>query len=388
MNLLATLQSARESPKTIGAYAKATALSRTAAESVVLDLVEAGWLVAEGQESHPGAGRPARHYRLRAEAGLLIGIDVGPHNLVATVADLLGEPLATGHRQVHDGTTGPGAIDEVFKLAEETLSGIGRNLSDVWAAAVGTPGVVHRGRISDVVGGGDGPLPDLAPRLRERLGCPVLIENDCNLAAIAEHWRGVARDVDDMVFVLSGNRTSAGLLLGGKLYRGHAGGAGELGALPLVGWADAPSYIDGVSVNGRTLAREEVFTLAARGNKRATAAVDSFSRGLASGIAALALALDPELIVIGGGNVRAGDVLMTPLRHHIDDFTFSRVPSVQVSSLGNLSVSLGAIRLALNAIDEFLESAVDTSRSFPLPQAATFTELGDATRRSPSLRQP
>jgi predicted NBD/HSP70 family sugar kinase len=375
MNLLATLRSAREAPKTIAAYAAATSLSRTAAEAVVLELVELGWLVEDGHEGHPGSGRPARYYRLRAESGLLLGIDVGPHNIVATVADLHGEPQATVHRELRQGASARAQLDEVVEVTQEALDAAGQDLADVWLAAVGTPGVVNQGRIELVVNDVNGPDPDLAKHLRSRLGCPVLLENDCNLATIAEHWRGVARDVDDMVFVLSGNRTSAGLLLSGNLYRGHSGGAGEIGALAQVGWAEAPSRVDALRVEGREITREQVFALAAAGDKKAIAAVDTFSRGLAFGIAALALALDPEMVVIGGGNIRAGEVLLTPLRRYVDHFTYSRIPSIEISVLGNQSVSVGAIRFALDAIDEFLEASVDAAASFPAPSAAAFSNI-------------
>ena len=110
------------------------------------------------------------------------------------------------------------------------------------------------------------------------------------------------------------------------------------------------------------------------------AAVDAFSQGLAFGIAALALAVDPEMVVIGGGNVRAGEVLLKPLRRYIDEYTYSRIPTVGVSSLGNQSVSLGAVRLALDAIDEFLEEAVRGqgdrgAAGFPAPTVEAFAEI-------------
>jgi predicted NBD/HSP70 family sugar kinase len=386
MNLLATLRSAREAPKTIAAYASATGLSRTAAEAVVLDLVDLGWLVEDGHEGHPGSGRPARYYRLRAESGVLLGIDVGPHNIVTTVSDVLGEPLATVHRAVREDAPARSQLDDVVDVTQQALDAAGRKLADVWAAAVGTPGIVNQGRIELVVDDDAGPDPDLAKHLRSRLGCPVLVENDCNLATIAEHWRGVARDADDMVFVLSGNRTSAGLLLAGSLYRGHSGGAGEIGALAQVGWADAPSHLDALRVDGRSVSREHVFALAADGDPDAVAAVDAFSRGLAFGIAALALALDPEMVVIGGGNVRAGNVLLAPLRRYVDDYTYSRIPSIEISSLGNHSVSLGAVRLAMSAIDGFLEASVDAATSFPVPTPAAFSNIDSLAPRSrPSL---
>jgi predicted NBD/HSP70 family sugar kinase len=213
------------------------------------------------------------------------------------------------------------------------------------------------------------------------------LENDCNLAAVAEHWRGIAQDVDDMVFVHSGNRTSAGLLLAGRLYRGHAGGAGEIGALAQVGWADAPSRLEALRIEGRVQSREEVFALASSGDEEAMAAVDAFSQGLAFGIAALALAVDPQMVVIGGGNVRAGETLLKPLRRYIDEYTYSRIPLVGVSSLGNQSVSLGAIRLALDAIDEFLEAAVTVAAGFPPPTASAFAEI-DARDEPDEWKEP
>lgn len=374
INLLATLRSVRDDPKTIAALAAATGLSRTAAEAVVLDLVELGWLVEDGQAGHPGAGRPARHYRLRAEAGTLLGIDVGPHNIVVTVADLRGEPCGSAYRAVPPDPSSS-HLEPVLAAACQALETAGRTLADVWVAAVGVPGIVHRGRVEQVGRDMQGPEPDLGEHLKALLGCPVLLENDCNLAAVAEHWRGIAQDVDDMVFVHSGNRTSAGLLLAGRLYRGHAGGAGEIGALAQVGWADAPSRLEALLAEGRVRSREEVFALASSGDDEAVAAVDAFSQGLAFGIAALALAVDPQMVVIGGGNVRAGETLLKPLRRYIDEYTYSRIPTVGVSSLGNQSVSLGAIRLALDAIDEFLETAVTVAPAFPAPTASAFAEI-------------
>lgn len=380
MNLLATLRCAGEVPKTIAAFAAATGLSRTAAEAVVLDLVERGWLVEDGQEGHPGAGRPARHYRVHAEAGLLLGMDIGPNNIVVTVTDLLGGSLAVRHRTVEPGTSAAERLDVAVDTAEQALAEAGRRLADVWIAAVGTPGIVNRGRVEQVMSGANGPDPDLAAQLKSRLNCPVLLENDCNLAAVAERWRGVARDVDDMVFVLSGNRTSAGLLLNGKLYRGHSGGAGEIGALSRLGWDEAPAHLEAMRVDGKTVRRERVFALAAQGDPKAVAAVDAFSQGLAFGIAALALALDPAVVVIGGGIVNAGETLLTPLQRHVSHYTYDRISTIHVSSLGNQSVSLGAVRFALDAIDAFLERTVEDSSTFPRPEAATFAAIDEPYR--------
>jgi hypothetical protein len=82
------------------------------------------------------------------------------------------------------------------------------------------------------------------------------------------------------------------------------------------------------------------------------------------------------MVVIGGGTIRAGETLLKPLRRYIDEYTHKRFPTIGVSSLGNLSVSLGAIRLALDAIDEFLEAAVNTAAGFPPPSASAFSAIG------------
>ncbi|MEZ0106117.1 putative NBD/HSP70 family sugar kinase [Catenulispora sp. EB89] len=388
INLLATLRSARDAPKTIAGFAAATGLSRTAAEAVVLDLVDLGWLAEDGQSGHPGAGRPARHYRLRAEAGVLLGVDLGPHNIVVTVADLRGEPLGSAHEAVSEAAVPGSRLDAVQAVISQALERADQSLADVWVATVGVPGVVRQGRVEETAGSAGGSEEDLATSLRALLGCPILIENDCNLAAVAEHWRGVAQDVDNLVFVHSGNRTSAGLVLAGRLYRGHSGGAGGIGALAQVGWKDAPARLEALLAEGRAGSRKEVFALASRGDEEALAAVDAFSQGLAFGIAALALAVDPQLVVIGGGNVLAGDTLLIPLQRYVDEFTYSRGPTLGVSSLGNQSVSLGGVRLALDAVDEVLEAAVTAAAGFPPPTVAAFAaiDVRDGRARDSSVR--
>ncbi|CAM5246861.1 N-acetyl-D-glucosamine kinase [Streptomyces fumanus] len=161
-------------------------------------------------------------------------------------------------------------------------------------------------------------------RLGERLGrsfrCPVLVENDANAAAVAEHWKGAATDSDDIVLVLAGLSPGAGSLIGGKLHRGYGGAAGEIGALHLLGREVTPEKL--LSTTSEPLhpldeqAVAEVFAQARGGDERARAAVDRFLRRLVHDVAALVLALDPELVVVGGW--AAGlDGVLEPLRREL-----------------------------------------------------------------------
>ena len=183
------------------------------------------------------------------------------------------------------------------------------------------------------------------------------MENDCKLAALAETWRGVARYAKDVVFLLAGLRTGAGLIIDGKLHRGFANWSGEIGALPAAGWLRAPAHLHNwLARNGRPDVSDEfesVFFAARGGDREAVRAVRGYVRDLAVGASALVLTLDPELVVIGGGFSRSADVMVEPLRRELDRWCL-RTPEIRISAFADEGVALGAVRLAL----EQVESAV------------------------------
>jgi predicted NBD/HSP70 family sugar kinase len=207
-------------------------------------------------------------------------------------------------------------------------------------------------RLSTALPGWTG-LP-LGDRLRRSFRCPVLVENDANAAAVAEHWKGAATDSDDIVFVLAGLSPGAGSLIGGRLHRGYGGAAGEIGALHLLGREVTPEKL--LSTTDEPLhpldeqAVADVFSLAKSGDERARAAVERFNQRLVHDVAALVLALDPELVVIGGW--AAGlDGVLEPLRDELSRYCL-RPPRVTLSLLGEAAVATGALRLALDHVEE------------------------------------
>ncbi|WP_407986671.1 ROK family transcriptional regulator [Kitasatospora sp. CMC57] len=341
-----------------------TGLSRPTVEGVIEGLIEAG-LVTEVEQSQDGGrqrGRPARWFRFRAEAGHILGIEIGVHEIRVILADLTGRVLGSHARSAAE-TLPP---DERLALTRTTVAEVlrkaGVSRDSLWAVAVGSPGIVDREgtvQLGTAMPGWTG--LDLGARLRRSFRCPVMIENDANLAAIAEHWQGAAVGKGDLVFVMAGLSPGAGSLINGRLHRGFGGAAGEIGALHLLGQEATPERL--LSTTGKPLdpldeaAVARVLRLAREGDQVAQVAMDRFLRRLVHDVAALVLALDPEIVVVGGW--AAGlDGVLEPLREQLALYCL-RAPEVVLAALGEEVVAMGALRVALDTVEEQL-FAVDS----------------------------
>ncbi|MET0491674.1 MAG: ROK family transcriptional regulator [Actinoplanes sp.] len=346
LNAHSAIRTLRDEPHlTLTELARRIGLSRASTEDVVRELLTLGW-VAEVEPAAGGVGRPARRYRFNAEAGHLLGVDVGGHKVLALVTDLDGKVLHSHRVEV-----GP-ELGRRARLAaaDDAIAGVLRaadlGRDGLWATGAATTGYVSAAgkvMLSDALPEWTG--VDLAAHVAARVPGPVLVENDSKLAALAETWRGVAKYASDLVFILSGRRTGAGLIIGGRLHRGFANAAGEIGALPAVGWSRAPEHLAGWPTGS------DIFAAARDGDRTAVAAVQAYVKDLALGVSALVLALDPELVVVGGGFSRSADVLIEPLRRELDRWCL-RTPEIRISTLGDEGVALGAAKLALDSIED------------------------------------
>jgi predicted NBD/HSP70 family sugar kinase len=362
LNSLTVVRALRDQPPTtVTELAKLTGLSRPAVDVIAQGLVSGGWATVVEPDGSSIVGRPARRYRFRATAGHVIGVDVGVHKILVLLADLDGNVVHTARIAVAPDASPRARLAALDKILATCLREAGKTAPDIWAVTVGVTGPVDATGKTTLFT----PLPgwqtvDLAEHLSDRFTCPILVENDCKLAALAERWRGAARDADDIVFLLAGMRNGAALIIDGVLRRGFGGAAGEIGALRAVKWLTAPSHLEkcpGVpaSVNPDDAAAW-VFTAAREGNRDAKAAVNRYVKDLAVGTAALVLALDPQVVVFGGGFSRSADLVLDGLRRELEKLVL-RVPDVVASTLGADSVALGALRLALNEIDRRLFTA-------------------------------
>jgi predicted NBD/HSP70 family sugar kinase len=363
INCAATLEAMREgAPTTLTQLVGDTGLSRPTVEGVVEDLVADG-LVAEVDQD-PGTppvrgrrGRPARYFRFRSEAGHLLGIEIGTHGCRALLADLTGRTLDAYDRPVPDDTPAEERLALVRGTVAELLRRAGVARDSLWAVGAGTPGVVDAEgvvRLGTALPGWTG--LDLAGRLRRSFRCPVLVENDANLAAIGEQWQGAARGMGDVVFVLAGLSPGAGSLIDGRLHRGFGGAAGEIGALHLLGQEDTPELLLAPGDEALTPLDEDAVSRllldASAGDSTALALRGRFLTRLVRDVAALVVAIDPQIVVVGGW--AAGlDGVLDPLRDRLSRACL-RPPQVTLTGLGAEAIATGALRLALDHVEQRL----------------------------------
>ena len=368
---------------------RATGLSKPTVHEVVDSLLRTGYLTESA--AGDGARRPgprARVLTFRADLGHVLGIDIGANKLLVLAADLDGEIVASERRRTNGVGSADEVLNEVTATAEAALARAGISRAQLRGVGVGTPGVVDP----------DSGVITLAPQLpgweginlRERLSrsfaCPVLVENEAHLSVLAERRRGAAVGVEEAVCIQIGVGVGAGILSGGNLYRGADGAAGEIGYLPLPDVEEEPAA-DGLgpferAAGGSAFARlgrraasgdegaqlrtlaggdpgavdaEVVFEAARRGDEAAASVLDELVRRLARGIACVVAVLNPATVIIGGGLSRAGTLLLEPLQEHVAALV-PVPPRLVLSSLGDESVALGAVQLAIQSVEDELFS--------------------------------
>jgi predicted NBD/HSP70 family sugar kinase len=366
---------------------RATGLSKPTVREIVEDLLRTGYVAEE--PAGDGDGRPGPRARLltfRADLGHMLGIDVGADKVLVHLADLSGTILATERRQTRSARDAEALLSALKAAASGVLRRARVPRTSLKAVAVGTPGIVDSvsGRIAlaPQLPGWEG--IDLTSALRRSFDCPVLVENEVRLSVLAERWRGAAQGIDDAVYVQIGVGIGAGILIGGELYRGADGAAGEIGYLPFPGGRsldDGPGAFEDAA-GGNAFARlgreaaaggdgrllrelaggdpdavdaRVVFAAARQGDAAASRIVDELTRRLAHGVAAVAAVLNPSTVIVGGGISRAGADLLEPLERQVSEL-LPLPPTLVLSSFGDESVALGAIRLALQSVDERLFS--------------------------------
>jgi predicted NBD/HSP70 family sugar kinase len=232
------------------------------------------------------------------------------------------------------------------------------------SAVVGVPGVVEPDgetiRLAENVAGLEGTR--FAAEVRERLGLSVTLENDTNLAALGEHWRGIARGVDNFVFLSVGTGLGAGLVLRGELHRGHHGAAGEVdfvaaglneeldpSGAALAALAERVVARDGAgTMLSPPLDARDVFAAARAGDRVARELVAEEARRIALHIAPIAAVADVGLVVLGGGIGTNADLLLDAVRRSLRDW-LPYPPRVAVSTLGDAAILTGTLSVGLRA---------------------------------------
>jgi predicted NBD/HSP70 family sugar kinase len=352
-------------------------ISKPTVSLALQSLLDAG-LVREATHDPGGPSYGAVFFEAVDEAALVLGVDVGARFLRGALCDLRG-----GVRARHDvelSVADAGTVLSAVTGLRDTLvaaAGLPGDLID--AAIVGVPGVIEAStgqlRLAANVPGLEG--TSFGTALEDQLGLPVQIDNDINLAALGEQWRGVARGVDDFVFLSVGTGLGAGLVLHGELHRGRHGAAGEVDFVTAGLGVDIDPCATAVSVFAAQLASAPgatttladpydvrgIFAAARTGDAVARAVVDEEARRIALHIVPLAAVTDVALVVLGGGVGANGDLLLAPVRMLLEQWV-PYPPRVEVSSLGEAAVLTGALSVGVGrALDSVFVNRVRAPRA-------------------------
>src|SRR6201992_69872 len=223
------------SPISRADLAKVTGLSKQTM-SEVIDTFEQQGLVHQVGRTSGNVGRTAVLYELSAEGGHVLGIDWGARRLTAALADIAGRVVAEADEPT-DSRGGAWALDQIARLSDRLTRDNQTHPSRIRSIVLATPGVVNpkSGAIEmapNITGLGH---LNVVALLGEKLGSPVIFENDINLALLGEIWHGCAQHVANVAVLALRSGLRVGLCVNGQLVRGENGAAGEIGYLPMGG---------------------------------------------------------------------------------------------------------------------------------------------------------
>lgn len=327
-----------EGPLTAGQLKELTGMSRPSVADLVERLQDSGLIEVVGESGEARRGPNARVYGIVADRAYVAGFDVRIESIGVEIADLLGRTVARAEVAVEEGADPARIVESGIRLLRGAAREAGAD--ELHTVAFGAPGLIDpvTGRLSP-----PGPLPawhgDLVDEVRERLGVPVLLENEVNLAAVAEQRAGADAGADgegDFVLLWIGGGVGAAIVLGGRLRRGVGGGAGEVGFLPISDSGRLPTATDCDNgyhglVGSRAvcaLARSygiatgpvEDAGAAAAAVRDALAAgeegspfLDELAARIAVGAAAICAVLDPGRVVLAGEVGQAGGAVLAGL---------------------------------------------------------------------------
>lgn len=338
--------------------ARQTGISRPTVSLVLRSLLEDGLVRETGHDpDRPHYG--ATYYEADPEAAVVLGVDFGARSVRAAICDLNGDVRA------REEIRSRGAVDDRIDVLASTCRSLLRTSKlppDLLEnAVVALPAVVSPadGKVSSA------DLPglrsaDLREQLERAFRVPVTLENDVNLAAIAEQRSGIAQGIANFAFLLVGAGLGAAVVLDWKLHRGHNGAAGELDAVrngrpdDVDPCAAAISAFAAERADGEETVLEqpfevpEIFAAAREGDVVATAVVEEAARRTALHVLPLAATLDLPLVVLGG-SVGANADLLDPVRRHLEGWLPFPAPRVEVSALGEAAVIEGALAAGVDA---------------------------------------
>jgi len=361
--VLALLLDRGGSPATQADIARETGLAAGTVSTIVRELAAAGVVTTVA-----GAGRRGTTVQLARGAGLVAGVDFGHSHVAVAIAEMSGEVLAEDRQPLPPGHTHTEGLGRACEMLDHLLAGIGAERAELRNIGMGLPAP-----LSDNVVMSSAILPgwvgvNARDEAAKAFGADVLIENDANLGALAEHRHGHGRGHANVVFVKVSSGVGSGLILDHKLFRGTSGISGEIGHLTLddqgpLCRCGSRGCLEAYAATGTALTMmheqmpdagiDEIIEAARHGNVSALRVFEDAGLHLGWGLATVTNLLNPGVILVGGDMSHAGELLLESarlgLRRHVLAGT-STTP-VLVAELGDRASMIGALVLAIEATD-------------------------------------
>jgi predicted NBD/HSP70 family sugar kinase len=350
-------------------------LSRSTVTSVVEELASAGTIVEVASDPPTGkTGRPPTLVGLSGSLGVAVGIEIANGVIRAAVCNTAQELLRYDTVPMDDHTPPASALKIAGALVDQMLVRAGFSRSQVLGAGVAMPGPIQRrsgvnGRATTLK-----PWVNVNPRTTAEaaLQMPLVVDNDANLAALAEITWGAARGLKDVAYIYSASGIGVGLVLNGSVYVGANGTAGELGHTTIDenglvcecggrGCLNTLANANAITENlwrshGDRLSIADVIKLAQVGDAGCRRVLVDAGRHIGLAAANLYNLLDPELIVLGGNLAPAGEILLASLRESMARRAIHAgevLPPVVVGALDEKVVVLGAAAAVLRDAERF-----------------------------------
>lgn len=358
------------------AIVRETKLSATAVSSIVFDLLNSGFVSEAGEGKSSGGRRPII-LEFNPEARLAIGIDLGASHVSTVVTNLLGEVKTIRSERFGAADDPPGAIDLILQHLQEVIQAVGVPVSNYLGIGLSVPAPLegeHLTRLSPVI------LPkweniDLVDAFQSHYQLPVYVDNDANAGAIAEKWWGNGRGLSNLAYIKLGVGVGAGLIINDEIFRGAGGTAGEIGhttidpngppcrcgnlgcmesyvgvpavietaAARLKDYPDSSLHHTGVDI-------DSIVAAAVTGDLLAVEVVHEAARYLGISISNLLNLVNPEMVVIGGDLIEAGEVFLGQVKTIAFRQAISKVideTSIVTSKLGSNVIAVGAATLVI-----------------------------------------
>ena len=367
-------------------------LSRSTVTEIVRDLMPSGFITEVGEGKSSGGRKPVL-LEFQDNAKVILGIDIGATHVSVAMINLRGKLLLWKEKEYPVREDPEGTYKVIDELCSSCISTLKNGTDMLLSIGVSVPSPVDPIRpeyLSETIipawHGKSG-----LERLKIKYKVPVYLDNDANLGALAEHWWGAGKGVNDLIFIKMSNGIGAGYIMDGRLYRGAKGLAGEMSHMPI----DPNGRICGCGLRGclatvisawalvervqalavlypnssllySTPTILDIENAALNGDPLAIQVVSEATYYLTNAITSLVNLINPDMIILGGSFSRLGDLIIKPIQEKINSCALVNDVSktkLSTSTLGSKGIAIGAATLAIE--QAFIDPKILRRNIFP-----------------------